>query len=260
MKKPSEKDMAAARKYLLRRLDAELSMVRNAELLMKEAAEKIVSVLYEFNLTANDIESDDIPMAARRKIDEIINRLYESIMESYETLAVEVHEENRDELWPLVMSGEDAELFSERLYGYVNNWRREIMVLVAAGLFLGLTKMMVSQSIKTHMRKPWRNPDLADGIARPLTYGRGRTNSMATAISTLTKYGVGKAWMQNRHLEAQLKEAIGFYTFRNSTCPCSMCDDYAEVFHPMGDATPPIHANCVCGTVYVNALGEFLNF
>ena len=134
------------------------------------------------------------------------------------------------------------------------------MLLVGAGLFLGVTKMVLAKSICDNLKHPYANQLLADGIAAPLTYGRGRTNAMFTAINSLTRFGIGRGWMYHRHLKAEMEQAQGFITFRNSSVPCDMCDDYASYTHPMDDPLPPLHGHCVCGTIYINALGEPLRF
>ena len=46
MRQPTEADIEAAKAYLRLRLEAEHSMVRNLESVMREAAERVVDVLY----------------------------------------------------------------------------------------------------------------------------------------------------------------------------------------------------------------------
>lgn len=253
-----QSDIEAAREYLKSRLDAEASMVDNLEAVMAIAAERIVTICYKYNVNPQNFSFDSDPKI-RQEVEDVVQWLREVIEDMLYTLVVAADEGNGSMIWAWVTRERDGMTFDERLDEYLSNFGKEMELLVGAGLFLGLTKMIVTNSIISNMRKPWNNPDLADGVAAPLSYGRGRTNSMLTAISALTKFGVGEGWMYARHLKAAEKDAVGFYTFRNSTYPCSYCDSYAETFHTMDEPIPPIHGNCVCGTVYINAFGEFIN-
>lgn len=257
---PSDAVLSAARAFLTRRLAAEQSMTYNLELLMKEAAERIVYICYTYNISPQMLSDGNLPLQMQWDLDEVIQWLYETIEDYFSTLAAAADKDNGMIVLPLITGIDHGMTFDERLNDYLGKFREEVLTLIGAGLFLGLTKKVVSNSIGRNLRHPWKNNELAEGIAAPITYGRGRTNSMYTAIAGLTRFGVAKGWMMSRHIEAQLKEAAGFFTFRNSTCPCDMCDSYADTFHAMDEPTPPIHANCVCGTIYVNHLGEPLNF
>lgn len=254
-----ESDLTAAREYLKLRLDAETSMADNLEAVIAIAAEKIVMICYKYAVNPKMFNFDSDPRI-RMEIEEVMQWLLEVIEDMTRTLATHADEDNDSMIWAWVTRRRDGVTFNERLNEYLGNFKREMELLVGAGLFLGLTKMVTADSIKRNLRKPWNNPELADGIAAPLSYGRGRTNSMTTALLDLTRFGVGEAWMYARHLKAIEKEAVGFYTFRNSTYPCNYCDEYADVFHPMDEPTPPLHGHCVCGTIYVNTFGEPINF
>lgn len=259
MKRFDERDLQAARDYLKMRLEAEASMVNNLEAAIGVAAERIVDVCYRYAVNPKDFNFDQNPRI-RKEIEEIVQWLRETVEEMLYELATASGKDDSSIIWAWIRRRRDGLTLDERLDGYLAKFMREMEMLAGAGLFLGLTKKVTASSIKRNLRKPWHNPELADGVKAPLTYGRGRTNSMTTALAGLTRFGVGEGWMKARHLKAGLKEAIGFYTFRNSTYPCDYCDNYAEVFHPMDDPTPPLHGHCVCGTIYVNALGEPLNF
>ena len=256
MIKPTEKDIEAAKVYLRLRMDAERSMTYNLEIVMREAAERIVEICYNENIDPTIASFEKMPARVQLQIDEVIQWLKEVINDYFLILAIYDHEENRDKILPFILGKNHGMTFGERLNDYCDKYKDELLLLIGAGLFLGLTKKVVAKSIGNNLKKPYHNPELAEGIAAPLTYGRGHTNSMFYAINTLTKFGVGRAWMYDRHLKAVLEDAQGFITFRNSLYPCDICDDYASYFHPMDDEIPPIHANCVCGTIYVNALGE----
>lgn len=256
MRQPSEADIEVAKAYLRQRLDAERSMALNLEIVMREAAERIVEILYSAKIHPTVGSYDNLPAKVQIEIDAVVEWLKETINDYFLTLAIAEHDENKDLILPLVYGESFGYTFDERLTDYVDKYRNELLLLVGAGLFLGIEKKALIKSIGDNLKHPYANQLLADGIDAPLTYGRGRSNSMFNAINALTRFGIGRGWMYHRHLKAEMEAAQGFITFRNSSCPCDICDDYASYFHPMDDAIPPIHANCVCGTIYVNALGE----
>lgn len=258
MKKPTESDLYAAREYLAKRLEAERSMVYNLEILMREAASRVVEILYSANIDPKRINNTDLPLRVQWDINAVIDWFNEAIEDYFETLAIGENEDDRDLILSFILAENHGMTFGERLSDYCSKYRDELILLVGAGLFLGLSKKAVADSIGRNLKKPYRNPELAEGITTPLSYGRGRTNSMFTAISALTANGVGRGWMYGRHLRAEKDGAEGFYTFRNSLVPCSICDSYASYLHPMDDEVPPLHLSCVCGVVYVDSEGKFI--
>lgn len=260
MRQPNEADIEATKAYLRLRLEAEYSMTYNLQIIMREAAERVVDILYTANVSVEQLQFSDIPMRVQWDINAVVDWLKETIDDYFQTLAIYDHEDNKDRILPFILGVNHGQTFDERLTEYCSRYREELLLLVGAGLFLGLGQTALAKSIGSHLKQPYKNPDLAEGIAAPLSYGRGRSNSMFNAIGALTKYGIGKAWMYDRHLKAEMESAQGFMTFRNSTVPCDICDDYASYAHPMDDPIPPLHANCVCGTIYFNAYGDFLRF
>lgn len=260
MRQPSEADIEAAKAYLRLRLEAEHSMVRNLEYVMREAAERVVEICYNAKIDPTVGSYENLPVKVQIEIEKVVQWLKETINDYFLTLAICEHEENKDKILPFILGKNHDMTFDERLSDYCTKYRDELLLLIGAGLFLGVGKMALAKSIGNHLKQPYKNPDLVDGIAAPLTYGRGRTNSMFTAIGALTKYGIGKAWMYDRYLKAEMESAQGFMTFRNSTYSCDICDEYASYAHPMDDPIPPLHNSCVCGTIYFNVYGEFIRF
>ena len=260
MRQPSDADIEAAKEYLRQRLDAERSMSYNLEIVMREAAERVVNILYSANITPAVASYSDLPLRVQRDIDGVVQWLKEVIDDYFVTLAIAGNEENKTTILPFIFRENHGMTFDERLIDYLGKYKNELLLLVGAGLILGAGKKVLAESIGDNLRQPYANPLLEDGIKSPLTYGRGRSNSMYNAINTLTRFGIGQGWMYGRHLKAEMELAQGFMTFRNSSCTCDQCDEYASYMHPMDDPIPPLHANCVCGTIYFNAFGEPIRF
>lgn len=260
MQRPRESDIEAAKAYLRQRLDAERSMANNIYIVMREAAERIVKILYSAKIPPTVGSYDKLPVSVRMQIDEVVEWLRETIDDYFITLAIAEHEENRDMILPFILGQNHGMTFDERLSDYCDKYREELMLLIGAGVLLGIGEKALAKSISENLKHPYANPLLVEGIGEGVSFGRGRTNSMFTAINTLTRFGIGRAWMYDRHLKAEMERAQWFMTFRNSSWPCAQCDEYASHIHPMDDEIPPVHANCVCGTIYFNAFDEPIRF
>lgn len=75
MRQPSEADIETAKAYLRKRLDAELSMASNLEAVMREAAKRVVGILYSANISTVSASYGDLPLRVRREIDAVVEWL-----------------------------------------------------------------------------------------------------------------------------------------------------------------------------------------
>ena len=251
MKQPTEKDIESAKAYLIERISAEHSMRYNLESVMREAAERIVNICYAANVKPQDFRYVDLPLRVQWDIDEVIRWLRETIDDYFQTLAVADHEENKDVILPFILGENHGSTFDERLTDYCDKYKDELMLLIGAGLFVGVSKMVLAKSIGENLKHPYANQLLADGIDAPVSYGRGRTNSMFTAISDLTRFGIAQGWMRHWELSTAKDGCVGWVVKRGSSYPCSLCDDNCG-FHPIDEGTGlPVHNSCCCFAVPV---------
>lgn len=245
MRQPSESDIEAAKAYLRQRLEAEQSMTYNLGIIMREAAEKIVSICYAANVNPQNFRYEDLPQRSKIEIDEVIEWLRETIEDYFETLAVVDHEENKDIILPFVLGENHGATFDERLTDYCDKYKDELMLLIGAGLFLGIGKSALAKSIGENLKHPYANQLLAEGIDAPLSYGRGRSNSMYNAIGALTQFGIAQGWMKNQYINNREDGCIGRYVMRGSSYPCEHCDSMVG-FHADESELPPYHGHCRC--------------
>ena len=251
MMQPKESDIEAAKAYLRQRLDAERSMSANLEIIMREAAERIVNICYAVNVKPQDFRYVDLPLRVQWDIDEVIRWLRETIDDYFQILAVADHEENKDVILPFILGENHGSTFDERLTDYCDKYKDELMLLIGAGLFVGVSKMVLAKSIGENLKHPYANQLLADGIDAPVSYGRGRTNSMFTAISDLTRFGIAQGWMRHWELSTAKDGCVGWVVKRGSSWPCSQCDENCG-FHPIDEGTRlPQHSHCACFAVPV---------
>lgn len=254
MRQPTEADIEAAKAYLRLRLEAEHSMTYNLSIVMREAAERIVEICYNAKIDPTVGSYEKLPAKVQLEIEEVVQWLRETIYDYFLTLAIYDHEENRDKILPFILGENHGMTFDERLSVYCTKYRDELLLLVGAGLFLEISKSALAKSIGNHLKKPYNNPDLIEGIAAPLSYGRGRTNSMFTALSGLTTFGIAQAWMKDWELTTEEKGAIGWEVRRGSSYNCELCDENCG-FHSLDEGTQlPQHLSCACFAipVYLN--------
>lgn len=248
--RPKESDIIKAKEYLKERLSAERSMQNNLEYVMREAAERVVEICYNAKIDPAVASWDKLPSKVQIEIEEVVQWLKETIDDYFLTLAIYDHEENKDKIMPFVLGVNHGQTFNERLSDYCAKYRDELLLLVGAGLFLGIGEMALAKSIGSHLKQPYKNPDLVDGIAAEITYGRGKYNSMFNNINRLCCFGISSAWMRNQYIEDKEKGCIGWLVQRGSSYPCSLCDERVG-FHTEDDYLPPFHANCCCYAVPV---------
>lgn len=245
MVQPKESDIEAAKTYLRQRLEAERSMSVNLEAVMREAAKQIVEICYSANINPQTFRYADLPLRVQWDIDAVIEWLKEQIEDYFETLAIADHEENRNTILPLVLGENHGQTFDERLTDYVGKYKDELMLLIGAGLFLGIAKSTLAKSIGENLRHPYANQLLAEGIGESISYGRGKSNSMYNAINGLTRYGIAQGWMKNQYINNRKDGCLGWYVQRGSHFPCELCDSCVG-FHTDESELPPFHNSCCC--------------
>lgn len=250
MTQPKESDIEAAKEYLRQRIEAEESMDYNLDIVMREAAERIVEICYSASIDPKHFSYDKLPRSAQSQIDDVIDWLRDTIDDYFLTLAIADQEENRDLILPLILGENHGKTFDERLSDYCDKYKDELMLLVGAGLFLGVAKSALVKSIGDNLKHPYANQLLADGIGESISYGRGRTNSMFTAIGDLTQFGIAQGWMGNQYINNRKDGCVGWYVMRGSSFPCEHCDSMAG-FHTDESELPLYHGHCRCYAVPV---------
>lgn len=257
---PTEREMREAQEYLLKRLDAERSMSRNLERYMREAASRIVDIAYMYNVppTLFRFSADK---NLEKEVDDVIKWLKEQIEEAAYTLATAEEREDKEAILSYISAERYGKTFRQRNDIYCNRFKYELEGAIAAGLILEVGKDALKRSIYSHFRDPYKNPYFIDALGDKtvetrlrhggVSYGVGRTNAMFTALEKLNTYAVSQGWMRHWWNMGSENGATGFITFRGSSYPCQICDEYTRYIHPMYDAYPPLHLNCKCGMVFI---------
>ena len=245
LRQPTREDKQQAREYLLKRMDAVNSMSYNLEKLFHEAIKRIVIICYQFNLKPKELNTDEIPEKVLIRINEVIEWLYETVTEYFDTLVNAAPDSDSDYLLPWVKRERAGMTFEQRLSKYCDQFRLEMLILTAAGVAVGLGSAALITSIFHNLKKPWDNPDLKEEIKNVPSYGIGRTNSMYTAVNALTRDGVASGWMKAKYINDKKKNCIGWWVERGSSIPCDICDPQTG-FHYNDSQLPLYHLSCCC--------------
>lgn len=252
---PTEKELAQAKAYLKGRNDAEVSMGSDVDVILQKAAWEIIQAAYSFNTPPTEFKFSH-NKSLEAQVDMIIDDMVVDLIEDMEAVATYPEDEHADEILLWVNRERNGMTVGDRVRDYAWKFKREMEIVIAAAMFVGLNRKDASSTIERNMKHPYESPHVKSALKGGAVlgipnYGRGHTNSMLTALKNLLVFAVGEGWMRRHWLEAEIAGAIGFVTFRNSSVPCDICDDYAGYVHPMDDPIPPLHLHCVCGMVFV---------
>lgn len=249
-----------AKDYLLKRLDAERKMSRYLDEALISAARRIVNISLKYNIKPSDFRFSNNPQL-KKEVEEVLALLREMLYEKEkEHLTFKTEEDKK--FIPAILTDKDHDkTLKERIAIYTNRYGYEVEAIVAAALLSGEhSAKKIIQSIQESLHSPWSNPyfqsEKGKGEAVRLkeggvSYGVGKTTSSANGLAVVLGYVLARGWMENWRRMGTEAGARGFYTFRNSSFPCQLCDEEAMRFHTMDEPMPPFHPHCVCGVEFV---------
>lgn len=261
MRYPSDKEIEEAKEYIRKRLEAEHSIKNNLRAAMLRAAEKIISISRKYSIPPRMFRfSQDRNL--KHEVEAVIADLRATIEDYTYTLAVATHNDKEDEVLAYITRNLYGKTFGERNAIYTNRYKYELEAAIAASMLAGTSKTDTLQLISNNLDHPYENTDFIEAVkvgnmnatriqTDGVSYGVGRTNSSFTALSGLTVFAVAEGWMRYSYLLGEENGAKGFITFRASSFPCHICDEYAIRAHPMSDPYPPLHNHCVCGMAFI---------
>ena len=246
-----EQDLEAAKEFLRRRIENELSMKRDVDDLLNDYAEKLLMMLFR---DAPDVD-----------INALIDELCFQLLEDCKLLPVDEHDRGEDVL--LYMLGErNGDTLEGRISKRCHTFFDEVFAVYLGGKLLGLDMQSLLSSIRANFKHPWQNEvlvavrekiqrgDLAGNIGdfEEPHFGHGVEISSMGALETLTGYAIADAWMWWGYEDALARGAKGYYVQRGSSYPCDECQSHVGIFYPIGDEDnrPQYHRNCCCYVIY----------
>lgn len=256
----SSKDINEAKAFILRRVDAEISMQSHLDDALMWAAKEIVSISYKYRISASMFRfsaNKDL----KREVDKVLEKLREMIYDYTETLSIAVDDSETEHIIAYINSETYGKTLKERINQYVYRYSFEIEAYIAAGLLYKYDKDRLLSFIRTYLPKPYNSELFRDSVTKGgfaatriktggISYGQGHSNSARNLLNTLTRNTVGMAWMMMYGHNAQKQGAVGFYSFRGSSYLCAYCDSMVG-YHPISDYQGIWHLNCRCYFVFV---------
>lgn len=258
--KYTDKDIEEAKAFILRRVQAEISMQTHLDEALLWAAREIVRISYKYKIKASQFRFSVNPKL-QKEVDEVLARLREMLYEYTESLSVIVDESQKDDIIAFINKESYGHTLKERIGIYTNRYKYEMESFVAAGLLAGKSIANLLATIKNNLSNPYnnelfRNTVISGGMAATriktngISYGKGHSNSARNLLNTLTRNAVGSAWMNIYGTTAYQNGAVGFYSFRGSSYACNLCQSMVG-YHPIQEFQGGWHLNCRCYFVFV---------
>ena len=255
----SERDIQEAKAFVLRRVDAEISMQNHLDEALLWAAREIVAISYRYKVKPNLFRfSANAQM--QREVDAVIAKLREMLYEYVETLSVAVEEEKKPVIVAHINEESYGSTLKERIHIYTNRYKYELEAFMAAGLLFAYSKDKLLSTVRANLSAPYNNNLFRNTVVRGgmvatriktngISYGQGHSNSARNLLNTLSRTVIGDAWMYIYGENAKAMGATGFYSYRGSLYPCALCDSMVG-YHKIEDYQGLWHPNCRCFFVF----------
>ena len=126
----TQRDIDEAKAFILRRVEAEISMQSHLDDALLWAAREIAKISYKYKIKASMFRfsaNQDL----KAEVDKVIARLREMLLEYTEALSVEVDKDRKDEIIELIEEESYGRTLKERIHTYTNryiymNWKRSL--------------------------------------------------------------------------------------------------------------------------------------
>lgn len=254
--KPTNKQIEEAKAYILKRIQAETTMLSRLDRYLKEAAKRIIDISYRYNIPPKQFRFS-ANQKLQKEVGEVITWLKSKLDEDCFGLAILNRQIEESEIQKHFYQEEYEKTFLERLNIYCNRWKYEIEAFVAASRSLGLSKEKALESFSSNYENPYSNSIISKAgnsieavRSKEVHYGVGKSNKAYNMLKNILIYKISESWMHSYWLKSKRSGAIGFYSFRGSSYPCIICNSMVG-FHLIGDVMPLYHNHCKCYMVFV---------
>ena len=257
----TQKDIDEAKAFILRRVEAEVSMQNHLDEALLWAARELIRISYKYKIKASLFRFSAHP-ELKKEVDAVMAKLREMLYDYTETLSIAVDIEEKNGIIALINEEDHGRTLKERIDIYTNRYKYELEAFVGAALLFGMGAKKLLSTVKSNLNAPYNNELFRRAVVNKselaakriksggVSYGSGHSNCARTLLNTLTRNTVSSAWMNMYGSWAYNKGAVGFYSFRGSSYPCKYCQDLVG-YHPIEDYQGQWHLNCRCYFVFV---------
>lgn len=266
-KSPTQDDITSAKRFILQRNDYARLLESKIDDILEEAAVSIVTICYRYNVEPTKFTiSSQYNEQMMDEISAVMDELEEECLEliyDYSSSVLDESKKDRKEallLW-LASLGRGNRNFQDTLDGYLYKTMKDWEAAIAALRYADVKLPDAITKIKTNLHTIYTMPEVTaafhDAEDFNATYIRSRgvnagavglSNNGSTNVTNMAKITLQMAWMRELGIDYKEDGAVGYYVFRGSSYPCSLCDD-AVGLHPLTDMSffPPLHPHCCCG-------------
>lgn len=253
-----------ARQYVSRRAQAERNVRTRIQRILAALSSDIVKAAKGITLVSSEPTFRQMVYArSKSDVDAAEEALNYYIREYSKASITILGDKDTGATGRLLNSELFGKTFEERSHTYMQYFFNDVVKMIIAGRKLKMKEADLEKTVQSQYRDPYTNGiiDQANrkgaNIQVP-SYGRGIYHSAYGNIVRNAQGTISIAWGREQKNYAKRNGAIGFIVFRGSSYPCAICDDEVDggYIHPIGDAVPPYHVNCVCGVIYIDEQGQ----
>lgn len=269
-RKPTQEELDAAKRYVVRRSEAASALQDTAEDEILDAAVDIAQIAMRYDIDPQQFAFDSsVDETMMQEVGAVMDSLEESLMDHLEDYATAParDEGSRYLLWGLVLAlGHRNMGLRDTVHEYLWRTLRQTEALVVAAKQQELTQAQTTLLIRSSLanvqgsrayqslmryRHLYNAPFVNSGGKATFSDGTPNVQGVATSGLTATlnvlKGAVDKAWTEAQTMEMQRDGAAGYWQARGSDYPCDACDEEVG-FHELGDIENDLfpHYNCLC--------------
>lgn len=282
-REPTQEDLEAAKRFVLRREGAVDGVCARAEDLVKEAAVDLVGIAYRYNISPEEFSFDSsVDEAMMEEVAAVMDELEEELFSEIEAYSIgDGHSGGVQALLMgfLLSLGHRNMGMRNTVHEYLWRTLRQTEAMIAAAKAAGRTAAQASSAVRSSLenvqgsslmrnisryRQMYRSQFIRNGGHATFSDGspnvQGVPTSGLTAILRVASEAVRQTREYAHDIEMQQSGAIGYWQFRGSDYPCDLCDEEVG-FHEFGDMEydPMPHCHCCCGRLPIYKKEELEN-
>ena len=264
-RKPSQEDIRSAKQFVLQREEMALLLSDRVNEILSDAAERIVVICYKYGVDPkklyfgsgfNEQMMNEISAVMDELEEETIDLIYE-----YSTRVTNDRDSINALLLWMATLGRGNRNLRDTLDTYLYKTMKDWEAAIASMMYMGVKQTDAITKIKTYLHNIYDMPEVRTAIRNKqrftATYIRlggvqpgavGISNNGSTNVVNMSKITLQMAWMRQKGIEFEERGAVGYYQFRGSSYPCTICDNEVGFHESLEElyTKPYPHPHCCC--------------
>lgn len=261
---PKQSDVSAAKNYVLRRESAARGLSSLIDALLKDAAEKITRLCYQYNVDPRTFQiaysyNEELFKQIAAILDELEDEILDLVTEY--SLRCTESEKRKNALLPwLLLLGRGNRNLRQTLENRLFMFSRDLEAMIVAQRLVKNDVTKAITRIKSNLHAAYVMPEMRAAFSNSSLFmaryirskgvkkgNVGSSNSEANNIIRYARTTLQMSWMRNLWMNYEQRGSDGYIVIRQSNWDCPLCDSFVG-FHPIEDTEsfPPQHPACVC--------------